>query len=373
MIKQLKKFDTQTTPFIATKDWHLLNVQHQDLVLYERRSGSYVAGPPELDSSWNYTVIPDTFVALEFIDYSFGNSSGVLNTSCNIALEQQDHDPVIYEEGISGSGLFYPTDPQNLTGTYKRLVYHQILRAFYNNYYNPLKIFGLETFDFQTSEMQRYLSNAFKIFTLPQPNCGDKIQPGSVVFVDNAFDDNYAVTDDSKGNLFAAPNLFAKLQEIRHIENTIVDADLAFTCPDPIVSPPVGSLSLLANITSSTNYFTSGSCQSAPFTMSLNWTDPFNNESGFYIYIATKETPTSAWTDYNYALSTPANVTASRVYYNLPMVSASFYVVAWNALGFSELSNTASVYTTCSSDVITPWEAWADIWDTLNNNWETYL
>ena len=193
--------------------------------------------------------------------------------------------------------------------------------------------------------MQRYLSKAFKVFTLPQQNFGDKIQPGSVVFVDNAFDDNYAVTDDSKGNLLAAPNLFAKIQEIRHIENTVIDSDIAFECPDPIVGPPVGSFSLSAQLTASI----SGACQSEPFTMSLNWGDPFDNEYGFYVYMATQETTASAWTSYNYALATPANITTGQVYYNLPMVSASFYAVAWNPIGLSDPSNTASVHVTCSN------------------------
>jgi hypothetical protein len=131
MIKQLRKYDVQTTPFIATKDWQLRNVQHQDLVLVE------VASELPIGSG------DDTFVSLDFIDYNFNSIEGILNTACNIALEQQEFDPVIYEEGISGSGIFYPTEEKNLTGTYKRLIYHQVLRAFYNNYHNPLQIFGM--------------------------------------------------------------------------------------------------------------------------------------------------------------------------------------------------------------------------------------
>lgn len=355
MIKQLKKFDTQTTPFIATKDWHLLNVQHQDLILVEVNSETPVGD--------------DTFVSLEFIDYSFDSPYGLLNTDCNIALEQQDSDPVIYEEGISGSGLFYPDAAKNLTGTYKRLMYNQILRAFYNNYHNPLQIFGIEQLDFQTSGMQRYLSDYFRVFTLPQLKFGDKIAEGSVQFVDNTFDDNYTVIDDCQGNLIASPNLFSRIQEIRDFDNIYVDGTANYLCPDPVVSPPTGSpFELTASLM---NAHVSGGCQTNPFTASLNWTDPFTNEDGFYIFMATLETTTSSWSDYNYALSTAANVTESLIYYNSPMVSASFYVKAFNMLGTSSASNISNINITCSSGLV--WNTWTDNWENLTGSWETYV
>ncbi len=358
MIKQLRKYDVQTTPFLATKDWHLLNVQHQDLILME------VASEIPLGSG------NDTFVSLEFIDYSFGSPYGVLNTDCNIALEQQEADPVMYEEGISGSGLFYPDDEKNPTGTYKRLMYNQILRAFYNTYHNPLQIFGIEQVDFQTSGMQRYLSNYFRVFTIPQLKFGDKIAKGSVQFIDNTFDDNYIVEDDCQGNLIASPNLFSKAQEIRHFENVYVDAMADYVCPDPIVAPPSGSpLDLTSSLTHTS---ISGGIQVYPFTASLTWTDPFTNESGFYVFMATQETTASAWSAYNYILSTPSNVTKSVVYYKSPMVSASFYVKAFNVLGTSSISGTSYNQITGSSSE-TVWETWSLPWETLTNNWELYV
>jgi hypothetical protein len=102
MIKQLKKYDVQTTPFTATKSWELRNTDPQSLVIVESGSESPVG--------------EDTPVALEFIDYDHDYACGILSTLCNIALEQPENDPVIFEEGISGSGLFYPTDPQNING-----------------------------------------------------------------------------------------------------------------------------------------------------------------------------------------------------------------------------------------------------------------
>lgn len=219
MIKNLTKYDVKTTPFIASKNWHFLNSQNDDLVLLDVNSES-PAGE-------------DTFVAVEFIDYNNDYLNGILNTSCNIALDQQTDDPVLYEEGISGSGLFYVDDVKNLNGTYKRLVYHQIIRAFYNNYHNPLQIFGLETIDFQTSGLKRYPASTFKVFSLPQIKFGEKMVEGSVTFVDNAFDDNYVINDDGQGNLIAAENLFSKIQEVRHIDNVIDSGSISYSCSPP--------------------------------------------------------------------------------------------------------------------------------------------
>ena len=321
MIKQLKKFDIQTTPFIATKNWSLLNVQHQDLVFLEQYSSSYV-GPNPTD--WISSSIPETYVALEFVDYTFDAPEGSLNTDCDVALEQQEFDPVIYEEGISGSGLFYPEDPKNPSGTYKRLIYHQILRAFYNDYHNPLKAFGLEQIDFQTSGMQRYLSPIFKIFTLPQINFGDKVAPGSVTFIDNAFDDNYTVQDDTQGNLMASPNLFSRNQELRTIENILVDADSPYECPAPVVSPPVAPITIAAiAINESSSYF--------------SWTVSAG-ASGYYMYRT--DDSGSNWA---YLGATPQ--TASYDYTLQRTSSYSYRVIAYNAYGISGYTNTASIST----------------------------
>ena len=160
------------------------------------------------------------YLAREFIDYDSDTLSGSLNRIFNIALEQQESDEIIFEEGISGSGLFFPEAPQNLNGSYKRLVYHQILQAFYNNRKNPVQIFGIENVDFPLSETLRYLGTQCKVFTLPQILFGEKLVEGSIVFADNTHDDDYIITDDSKGNLFAKTNLFSKIQEVRKFGNS---------------------------------------------------------------------------------------------------------------------------------------------------------
>jgi len=321
MIKQLKKYDVQNTPFVATKAWELLNVQHQDLVLVEENSETPLG--------------QDTFVALEFIDYSFGNPQGVLNTDCNIALEQQIADPVLYEEGISGSGLFYPSDRQNPNGTYTRLVYQQILRAFYNNYHNPLRIFGIENVDFQTSGMKRFLSNYFRVFRLEQQKFGDKIVEGSVEFIDNTYDDNYTITDDCQGNLIAWPNLFSRIQEVRHIENDIRSGSADYDCPLPVTGSPEAPILLTGSLTSSI----SGGEFLLPYLASLSWSYDSTNEDGFNIY-RSLTTDGVNWSAFGLRLSTPADITWSVDNIDSRVAGISYYVTAYNMFGESAASNT---------------------------------
>ena len=202
MIKQLSKSDVQNTPFIANTSWNLLNTSTEALLALD------IPGDP------------DATLAIDFVDYSTSTPFGLLNSGCSIALEQQADDTVVYEEGISGSGFFASTDPKNPTGTYKRLVYQWILKSFYNSYRNPLAMFGVETWDFQTSGVQRYLSDEFKIFRIPKNQLGEKMAPGSVMFVDDTLDDVYIVADDGNCNLVASPNLFSRVQEIRKITNS---------------------------------------------------------------------------------------------------------------------------------------------------------
>ena len=202
MIKNFKRGDIQTTPFVATKPWVLTSFHNQDLILIEG-TGSIA-------------------IAQEFIDYEGGDDLPILNRECDIANEQQVADTVLYEEGQKITGVFYPeTDPQNNTGTFKRLVYTQIKNAFYNTYQNPTKMFGLENIDFQLSQTQKFLNDKFRVFTIPQNQFGEKVLPNSVVLVDNSLDDNFEIVDDGDGNIIAKENLFARVQEVRKFYNIV--------------------------------------------------------------------------------------------------------------------------------------------------------
>lgn len=201
MIKNINPQNLLTTPFVAAKEWHLSNTDGDDLIILED-SGS-----------------EDT-VALEFLDYSSGTA--VLNTSCSIALEQQSTDLAQFQEGISGSGTFYPeTEPTNKDGTYKRLVHSQIKTTFYNNYQNPLEIWGLENIDFPLGRTFRDISDVVRIFTIPRDIFGEKLVGKTIQLTDNSLDDNVEIVDDGNQNLIAKTNLFSKVQEVRKLGNNI--------------------------------------------------------------------------------------------------------------------------------------------------------
>jgi len=204
MLKNFKRSDILTTPFVATKPWVLTNFHNQDVILLEQSRSIEIP------------------VAEEFIDYEGGDYLPILNRQCNIALEQQVDDTVLYEEGEKITGTFYPdSDPKNNTGTYKRLIYNQIKNAFYNTWNNPTKIFGMENIDFQLSETKKFLSDKFRLFNISQEQFGEKVLENSLVLVDNALDDNFEIVDDGKGNILAKENLFSRVQEVRRFFNSI--------------------------------------------------------------------------------------------------------------------------------------------------------
>lgn len=211
MIKNFKRNDIQNIPFVATKPWVLTSFQNQDLVLVEEK-------PQEI------------FVSQEFIDYEGGDGLPILNRECNIALEQQDPDNVLYDEGKKSEGMFSETDPKNNTGTYKRLVYTQIKNAFYNEWNDPTKMFGMENIDFQTSNIKKFLSDEFRVFTIPKNYFGEKMLENTILLIDNALDDNFQIVDDGKGNIVAKENLFSRVQEVRRFYNRVNTTETSSVC-----------------------------------------------------------------------------------------------------------------------------------------------
>lgn len=212
MIKNLKKNDLQTTPFVSTKSWVLTSFHNQDLVIIEEK-------PLEIP------------VSEEFVDYEGGSEFPIINRECNIALEQQSLTQVLYEEGKKISGQFcVESDPINNTGTFKRLVYTQIRNAFYNEYNNPTKIFGMENIDFQLSETKKFLSDEFRVFTISQDKFGEKMLENSITLIDNALDDTFEIVDDGNSNILARENLFSRVQEIRKFQNAINLNDSSSLC-----------------------------------------------------------------------------------------------------------------------------------------------
>ena len=221
MIKHINHQNLLTTPFVAVKQWELFNIQNDDVVLIE---------PP--DSS------PEYPVALEYLDYNSGTP--IINRDCDIALEQQESDILNYQEGITGSGIFYPdTEEKNTDGTYKRMVHTQTKLSFYNQYRDPTKMFGMEFIDFPLGKTNRELSDVFRLFSIPRHFFGDRLVEGSVRFYDTSLDDTVEITDDGYQNLLAGTNLFSKIQEVRHFENDILQGIANCIC----FSAPITSVS----------------------------------------------------------------------------------------------------------------------------------
>lgn len=198
MIKSLKKYQVQLTPFEATKNWALNNTDNENLLLME----------------------DDYPVALEFLDFGSGVGVPVENFGCDIALEQQGTDLATIEEGLKVTGIFYPeTDPSNIDGTYKRTIYSQVKTMFYNSYLDPTKIWGIDNIDFELSRTKRILADQFRLFNIPRMVFGDRMTPKSIVIQDNTLDNLYTITDDGNGNLFAGENLFSHQQELGEYVN----------------------------------------------------------------------------------------------------------------------------------------------------------
>lgn len=223
MIKQLGKNDTLLSPFITEKAWSLYNTNPEELILTE-------------------TTGSEEPVALEYLDWTSG--SPILNRDCNIALEQQSTDLAIPEEGVSGSGKFFPSQEETnyKTGTYKRLLYDQIYRAFYNTYNNPLELFGMENIDFPLSNTNRFLGNEFVMFTIPRLIFGERLKEQSIYLYDQNLDDNIEIVDDGDGNLVATRNLFSKIQEVRNFGN-IIETGSVLACS---TLPPAGMPTIMA-------------------------------------------------------------------------------------------------------------------------------
>ena len=212
MIKSLKKYQVQLTPFNATKEWSLNNTNNDAFLITEDGFG----------------------IALEFLDYGDGTDNINFpfdNAFCNISLEQQCSDLIMVEEGLKVLGSFYPDiDPKNEDNTYKRSIYYQIKTMFYNSYFDPSKVWGSENIDFQLSKTKRNLSDKFRLFNIPREVFGDKIVPKSVVSFDDTLDNDYIITDDGNGNLFAGTNIFSFQQEIGKFINEFNANDSSHAC-----------------------------------------------------------------------------------------------------------------------------------------------
>ena len=235
MLKPLHKSDTKTLPFITTKDWSLSNTFNDWVVLTEHSGG-----------------LP---VAMEYTEYIDSELTISINSSCNVALEQQDGDRVNFRKGRKSSGIFYPDEEQtNIDGTYKRIVHSQVRNMFYNNFRDPTQIWGLEYLDFENSQTKRFLGDEFVLYDVPTNVFGEKVLENTVVIYDRVSDDNYTIIDDGHGNLVAVQNLFSRKQELGDFANEFLSGSSSycngyFGWPDTIIEVSAGDTLSTLNTT----------------------------------------------------------------------------------------------------------------------------
>lgn len=203
MIKNLNRDDIQVTPFIAAKTWNIQNIEDTDLILW--MSGSESGSLSHI-----------------YIDYGDGLSAPITNSSCSLALQQQNSQLEIgYQRGISSSGTYFPinspyydsgSQPINQDGTYMSVVYNVNKNLFYNTYDNPTQIWGLENINLNSNN--RLLTDAMDVFTLSKNQFGEKIIPNSIVIKDNLGEIDYTIVDDGNTNLILDGIYFSTFQKV---------------------------------------------------------------------------------------------------------------------------------------------------------------
>lgn len=133
------------------------------------------------------------------------------NSICNLCLEQTEDNFLTIEDGIK-TEQFIKFDPnievQNLSDTYKRIIYDQTKNLFYNDSKDPTKLLGLENLDVILDGKKRVIYDRIKVVTIPQAYFGDKIMENSVEIIENSSDQTYTVVDDGKGNLHVKEKVF---------------------------------------------------------------------------------------------------------------------------------------------------------------------
>lgn len=330
------------SPFQATKDWALNNTDNSNLLLYES-TGSDDGVP----------------IAFEYVDYDSGIGLPVTNSQCDIALETQDSDRVIFREGENVTGPFYPdTDPTNPDGTYKRSIYHQIKASFYNDYRDFTKLLGIEKLDFELSKTKRRLEDNIKMFDIPRVVFGDKIIPNTVEIPSNTLDNNFIITDDGNGNLYAGINLFSKQQEIGDFYNVFVSGS-SFDCSTYfILDPPPTPIELSASV----------SCPVSNLAI-LTWLTSSNSpvEDGFIIERSDNAIP------FVIIGIVGSGILTFNDYTLLSGHSYSYRVYAYTTFDVSGYSNTASVVgPSAPAFTIQPQDIWTNVGNNVSFNATTF-
>ena len=316
MIKQVRLSDVQSTPFVVTREWSISNKLNDSLILLSQTGSD----GGELSIAWNRII--------------YNDGTNIYTSSLgSISLSQQSDDDIIYQEGISGSGLFDPdSEPKNIGGTYKRLVYTTINNLFYNR---SIQALGLENISLQKDLIRKFVGDKIRSFMIPQRKFGDKVLENSVKLTDNSLDNEYDISDDGFNNLYAYSNLFSRVQKIGNFKNQENGEYFGYCDFYTTPNAPSGSIILSGSWSGSADL--SGSVE-------LFWNDPFTNESGYKVYRKTG----------SLSYSEIGDLVANTIYYKDTTANTSsiydYYVLAYNNYGNSTGSNIATVITPTPTD-----------------------
>lgn len=131
-------------------------------------------------------------------------------------------------EGLNISGTFYDSgsryynnelEPTNSSGEYKRITYASVQSMFYNDFDNPLKLFGVELIDrdpVTRVKEERVIRNRVLVGKLGHQYWGEKIAPTSVQIIDNSnLHEPYLIFDDGCTNLYISGSEFPTTTQIR--------------------------------------------------------------------------------------------------------------------------------------------------------------
>jgi hypothetical protein len=226
MVKLLKKSNVSVRPFVTFKNWELQNVNPDYILLTEDECPIFTS------------YVPQSYVIDNCCTCSFDNCFPTIS----LALEVQPITSQSYiRDGENKSGFFYEvgdkyyssaSNPLNRDFTYKRLVYNTTKTLFYNDYQDPLYLFGIENYFGSGSNFEkRIIHNKIRTYNISNHVYGEKIQPHTFYINDfSDFDQAIYAKDDGLTNLTILNKLFNSYEKIE--PNHIYSGSTQFYDPE---------------------------------------------------------------------------------------------------------------------------------------------
>ena len=194
MLKPIPRSNVVVRPFTTFKNWTLQNQNYDSFLTTEDDCPLFI----------DYT-----------IDVNMPCSASICYSSSSLALEAQTvNSQISIQDGEYIQGIFYPNrDPINRDGSYKRLVFNTIKTMFYNNFDNPLELFGIQ--DYDSGLEKRAIWDSVIAGNISNQIYGERIQSGSVTIIDNSSVDQQVILhDDGYTNLIVTNNTLVTEQVI---------------------------------------------------------------------------------------------------------------------------------------------------------------